>query len=316
MDLAQNPAGPTARKALPHAVEKGLELNQLPTVTHLPRDGMSQTTSDWLSALATSRAEGRPCVLVTIAEVKGSAPRDSGTKMVVTSDELAGSVGGGHLELKAIETARTMLAERAVSARMESFGLGPHLGQCCGGRVVLLFEPFGVETPMIVAIFGAGHVGKALVQIFAGLPLRVRLIDARADQFPATLPPNVEKVLSDRVEDEVPDLPPGAYCLIMTHSHDLDLTLCERLIRRGDCAYVGVIGSASKWRRFEARLLAKNLPRAAVASVRCPIGIDGIDGKHPHEIAVAVAAELLLRRDAMRRAAVTDKVGEKGSVPA
>jgi len=277
---------------------------------------MSQATSDWLTALAALRAEGKPCVLVTIAEVKGSAPRDSGTKMVVAGDQLAGSVGGGHLELKAIETARAMLAERAASARMETLGLGPHLGQCCGGRVVLLFEPFGVETPMTVAIFGAGHVGKALVQVLAGLPLCVRLIDARPEQFPATLPASVEKVLTDRPEDEVPDLPPGAYCLIMTHSHDLDLTLCERLIRRGDCAYVGVIGSASKWRRFETRLLAKGLPSAAIASIRCPIGVAGIDGKHPHEIAIAAAAELLLRRDAVRRAASTEAANDKAPAPA
>ncbi|HSE76565.1 MAG TPA: xanthine dehydrogenase accessory protein XdhC [Alphaproteobacteria bacterium] len=277
---------------------------------------MSQAMTDWLSALAAFRAEGQPCVMVTIAEVKGSAPRDSGTKMVVSRDRLAGSVGGGHLELKAIETARAMLAERSVSARMESFGLGPHLGQCCGGRVALLFEPFNVETPMTVAIFGSGHVGKALVQILAGLPLRVRLIDARAEQFPATLPDNVERTLTDHVEDEVPDLPIGAYCLVMTHSHDLDLAVCERLIRRGDCAYVGVIGSASKWRRFEARLLAKGLPPEAVAAVRCPIGIDGIEGKHPHEIAVAVAAELLLRRDAMRHAAASAGAGKKALGPA
>ncbi len=277
---------------------------------------MSQATSDWLIALAALRAEGKPCVLVTIAEVKGSAPRDSGTKMVVAGDELAGSIGGGHLELKAIETARAMLGERAASARMETFGLGPHLGQCCGGRVVLLFEPFGAETSMTVAIFGAGHVGKALVQVLAGLPLRVRLIDSRPEQFPATLPANVEKALTDRAEDEVPDLPSGAYCLVMTHSHDLDLTLCERLIRRGDCAYVGVIGSASKWRRFETRLLAKGLSPAAVASIRCPIGVAGIDGKHPHEIAIAAAAELLLRRDAARRAASTEAANDKAPAPA
>lgn len=256
---------------------------------------MMRPTDDWLTALQALRERGEACVLVTLASVAGSAPREHGTKMVVTRDGIVGSIGGGHLEHKATEHARRMLGAGEGTPRLETFNLGPHLGQCCGGKVSVLLEPF-VPTDFTVAVFGAGHVGKALVGVLAGLPARILWIDSRAEQFPAALPPGVEKIVSDMAEDEVKDLPPGSLTLVMTHSHDLDLTLCERLLRRGDCRYIGLIGSATKWKRFEARLLHKGLSPEQVRSIRCPIGIDGITGKHPREIAIAVAAELLLLR--------------------
>jgi xanthine dehydrogenase accessory factor len=256
---------------------------------------MMRTTDDWLSALQALRERGEPCVLVTLAAVAGSAPREHGTKMVVTRTGITGSIGGGHLEHKATEHARQMLGAGDSAPKLETFNLGPHLGQCCGGKVSVLFEPFA-PNDFAVAIFGAGHVGKALIGVLSGLPAHILWIDARAEQFPADIPHGVEKIVTDAAEDEVKDLPPGAMALVMTHSHDLDLTLCERLLRRGDCRYVGLIGSATKWKRFEARLLHKGFSPEQVRSIRCPIGIDGITGKHPREIAIAVAAELLLLR--------------------
>lgn len=250
---------------------------------------------DWIAALQTLRARGERCVLVTLVEVAGSVPREHGTKMVVTRQAITGSIGGGHLEHKAMAHARIMLAEAATAPKLETFSLGPQLGQCCGGKITMLFEPFA-PNDFTIAIFGAGHVGKALVGVLAGLPARILWIDARDEQFPADLPAGVEKILAPIPEDEVKDLPAGAYTLVMTHSHDLDLALCERLLRRGDCRYVGLIGSATKWKRFEARLLHKGFAPEQVAAIRCPIGIDGISGKHPREIAIAVAAELLLLR--------------------
>lgn len=262
---------------------------------------------DWLAALADCRARGEPCVLVTMAEIKGSAPRESGTKLVVTRGGQIGSIGGGHLELKATDLARKMLAENAAAARLESFALGPALGQCCGGKVTLLLEPFA-PPDFVVALFGAGHVGKAIVQTLADGPAQILWIDARAEQFPREIPSNVTRILSDHPEDEVKDVPPGAYALVMTHSHDLDLAVVERLLKRGDCRYVGVIGSASKRRNFESRLARKGFDGTAIQKMRCPIGISGIEGKHPREIAIAVAAELLQLRDALRQSAYGQSV--------
>jgi xanthine dehydrogenase accessory factor len=256
--------------------------------------------NDWLTALAELKGRGEACVLVTVADIKGSAPRESGTKLLVTASGQTGSIGGGHLEHKAAEIARGLLREGSTDARLETLPLGAALGQCCGGKVVLLFEPFA-PTDFTIALFGAGHVGKALVGVLAGAPARVLWIDARADQFPAEIPANVTKILTDRPEDEVKDVPAGAYALVMTHSHDLDFAICERLLKRRDCPYVGLIGSATKRRNFEARLSRKGVSADLINSLRCPIGLDGLDGKHPREIAIAVAAELLMLRDAARR---------------
>lgn len=256
--------------------------------------------NDWLAALADLKARGEACVLVTLADIKGSAPRESGTKLVVTATGQSGSIGGGHLEHKATNIARGLLRDGVTEPRLETLPLGAALGQCCGGKVTLLFEPF-VPIDFTIALFGAGHVGKALVRVLAGLPVRVLWIDARAEQFPADIPPNVTKVLADLPEDEVKDVPRGTYVLVMTHSHDLDLMICERFLKRGDCPYVGVIGSATKRRNFEGRLARKGFSEEQIKSLRCPIGLPGLEGKHPREIAIAVAAELLMLRDAARR---------------
>jgi xanthine dehydrogenase accessory factor len=256
--------------------------------------------NDWLAALAALKARGEACVLVTLADIKGSAPRESGTKLVVTATSQSGSIGGGHLEHKATEIARGLLREDATEPRLETLPLGAALGQCCGGKVTLLFEPFH-PVDFTIALFGAGHVGKALIGVLGGVPARVLWIDARDEQFPAEIPPNVTKVLADLPEDEVKDVPAGAYVLVMTHSHDLDLAICERFLKRSDCPYVGVIGSATKRRNFEGRLARKGFSEAQIKSLRCPIGLAGLEGKHPREIAIAVAAELLMLRDAARR---------------
>ena len=250
-------------------------------------------SEDWLAALARHRAAGTPCALVTVLAVEGSAPRPAGTKMLVDRDGQIGSIGGGHLELDAIEAARAMLAKGDTAPRVERYALGPKLGQCCGGAVTLCFESFAAREWQ-VWIFGAGHVGKALVHALAGLPLRTVLVDGRQEQFPALLPDNCAKRVEEFAEDAVKDVPAGSAALVMTHSHDLDLALVERLLKRGDLGYVGLIGSASKRARFEARLRAKGIDPSPLV---CPIGVDGITDKHPHAIAIAAAAQLLTVRE-------------------
>lgn len=246
-------------------------------------------TEDWLTVLAAARAAGEACVLVTVADVAGSTPREAGTKMVVFADRVTGTIGGGTLEYKALEVARGLLAEPAPRASVREFPLGPALGQCCGGHVSVLFEPMGsVGTPLY--LFGAGHVGRALVGVLVDLPFRVTWIDQRADEFPAAIPANVRVRCVDGVEAEVDTAPPGALFLVMTHSHALDMMLVEAVLERGDAAYCGLIGSRTKRAKFIRRLTKRGLDPAGLT---CPIGIAGVPGKHPKEIAVAVAAQLL-----------------------
>ena len=264
----------------------------------------------WRQALVALEASSTPHVLVTVASSRGSAPREVGAKMVVTADRLYGSVGGGSLEHKACAMARRLLAEGVNEPSLEHFPLGPALGQCCGGQVALLLEPFRANNFHVV-LFGAGHVGRAVAKALADLPCRVTWIDSRDNAFPESLPDNVVAQVSDGPAYDVGEAPGQSYFLIMTHSHAIDREVTEAVLRRGDVAYCGLIGSRSKRRQFEQRWRAKGLTEAQIGRLTCPIGIDGISGKRPAEIAVAVAAQLLLLHDASQTAAET---GE--SVPA
>jgi xanthine dehydrogenase accessory factor len=251
---------------------------------------------DWRAALAELGARREPHALVTVAATQGSAPREAGAKMVVTAEGQFGSIGGGHLEHKALAEARAMIAARRDGAALRELALGPQLGQCCGGRVTLLVECFA-RAPFVVALFGAGHVGRALVEVLAGVDVRILWIDSRPEAFPALLPAAVERVLADHPEDEVADLPAGAHAVVMTHRHDLDLAIVARLLARTDLASAGLIGSATKRARFAAQLARRGLAPQAIAALRCPIGVPGVAAKQPRAIAIAVAAELLQQRD-------------------
>ncbi|ATG72724.1 molybdenum cofactor sulfurylase [Zobellella denitrificans] len=247
---------------------------------------------NWIQALAELEQKGEPCVLVTVVEHKGSTPRDSGTKMLVTEQGCHATIGGGHLEYKALELARDMLARGEQQMKVERFNLGASLGQCCGGMATIMLEPV-VRPRHHLVLFGAGHVAKALVHIVATLPFRITWIDERAEEFPAELPAGVTRVVSEDPVDEVDDQPAGSFYLVMTHNHQLDLELCARILKRNDARYFGVIGSRTKRKRFDYRLQERGFDDAALARMICPIGLAEVAGKHPAEIAVSVAGQLI-----------------------
>lgn len=246
----------------------------------------------WISALADLQQQGEACVLVTIIEERGSTPRNAGSKMVVTAERIFETIGGGHLEYKAMELAREMLASRSQDTRLERFSLGASLGQCCGGATVLLFEPMGQPQAQI-AVFGAGHVGRALVPLLASLPCKVRWIDSRENEFPEHIPAGVVKIVNDEVVDEVDNMPPGSYYIVMTHNHQLDLELTAAILKRGDFAYFGLIGSKTKRVKFEHRLRERGFADTLMARMRCPMGLAEVKGKLPVEIAVSIAGEVI-----------------------
>ncbi|RIA18952.1 molybdenum cofactor sulfurylase [Ectopseudomonas oleovorans] len=246
----------------------------------------------WISALAELQDKGEACVLVTIIEERGSTPRNAGSKMVVTAERIFETIGGGHLEYKAMELAREMLANRSQDTRLERFSLGASLGQCCGGATVLLFEPMGQPQAQI-AVFGAGHVGRALVPLLASLPCKVRWIDSRENEFPEQIPAGAEKIINDEVVDEVDNMPPGSYYIVMTHNHQLDLELTAAILKRDDFAYYGLIGSKTKRVKFEHRLRERGFAEDVMARMRCPMGLPEVKGKLPVEIAVSIAGEVI-----------------------
>ncbi|MDD0974650.1 xanthine dehydrogenase accessory protein XdhC [Pseudomonas fontis] len=246
----------------------------------------------WINALADLNVRGEPCVLVTIIEERGSTPRNAGSKMVVSATQLFDTIGGGHLEYKAMHIARKMLAEGSQNTHLERFSLGASLGQCCGGATVLLFEPMGGVQAQI-AVFGAGHVGRALVPLLAALPCRVRWIDSREQEFPEVIPAGVIKIVSEEPVDEIDELPVGSYCIVMTHNHQLDLELTAALLKRNDFTWFGLIGSKTKRVKFEHRLLERGFTAERLQRMRCPMGIAEVKGKLPIEIAVSIAAEII-----------------------
>ena len=342
------------------------------------------------SSLLDIVGSNQPCVLVTVAHIAGSAPREAGARMIVTPVQVLGTIGGGNLEYEAIRIARSRLDEPSKTEPqrfIELFPLGSMLQQCCGGAVFLhfdvirdgqadwvpvaaaseqnntpallvsrtslggkmIFTKTGVtgslgdkylddlaaakaaaylsaqgtpETSLLhplvetqstlpditdvlffevispcdfqVVLFGAGHVGRALVSALSGAtPCRITWVDSRAGQFPQELPSNVEPRLTENPVAEIDGLSRQAYCLVMTHSHQLDQDLCEALLRRDDFAFLGLIGSATKHRRFVQRLSEKGLSERQLERLTCPIGIPGIESKEPGVIAVSVVAQLL-----------------------
>jgi len=247
---------------------------------------------NWISALADLQTQGEACVLVTIIEELGSTPRNAGSKMVVSAERIFDTIGGGHLEYRAMEIARQMLASRSQDTRLERFSLGASLGQCCGGVNVLLFEPMGQPQAQI-AVFGAGHVGRALVPLLASLPCQVRWIDSREQEFPQLIPSGVRQIVAEDPLDEIDTLPSGSYCIVMTHNHQLDLELSAAILKRGDFSYFGLIGSKTKGAKFEHRLRDRGFEPAVLQRMRCPMGLSEVKGKLPIEIAVSIAAEVI-----------------------
>ena len=260
-----------------------------------------------LRALAGSwLVSDRRAVVVEVTEARGSAPREAGTRMLVSARDTAGTVGGGHLELKAIEHARAMLRDEQFAPHSEHFPLGPALGQCCGGAVTLAYGPLDadalarwpVDPPRFhLQLYGAGHVGRAIARALAPLNVIVDWIDERDEEFPVEFfehggpwPDHIRKVCVDAVEGEVRSAPPGAFFLVLTHQHDLDLRISEAILKRGDFGFFGLIGSKTKRQRFIHRFEQRGIDPTGMT---CPIGVSGVEGKEPEVIAASVVAQLL-----------------------
>ncbi|MCH6229197.1 xanthine dehydrogenase accessory protein XdhC [Microbacterium sp. CFH 31415] len=264
---------------------------------------------DWVDALQRLREARTPAVIVTLAMVRGHAPRNGGAKLIVSPGALFGTVGGGNLEATAIAQAREMLEAGTDEPRLLTLTLSDRTTteygiQCCGGEVTMLLEP--VRAVPTVAIFGLGHVGIELARILARHELELVLVDARAEMLdPARLGvPGASGILADAVatvhvrqapvpETVIADLSPGAHVLVMTHDHGEDLAITDQALRRDDLGSIGLIGSSTKWSRFRVRLTELGHTESEVARVTTPIGIPEIRSKAPASIAVGVAARTL-----------------------
>ena len=332
----------------------------------------------WVADLRSLLGQQQACVVVTLNLISGSAPREAGSRMIVTSQEALGSIGGGNLEYQATERARDMLENRQSGFQEQVlYGLGPALNQCCGGAVAVLYEVFsessppwleqlqvslssgqpsvllscvdaassfkGVvsadtdsypvlpqelvdvalnllaqpdKTPMEpvqettaagktwwlefirqqrrpVMLFGAGHVGQAVARALAPLPFLLSWVDSRAGVFPHSLPENLAVLSAEEPQLLVAQAPPDCIFIVMTHSHQLDEDICFEVFRRGDYSWLGLIGSATKRRRFVHRLEQRGIAASELEALICPIGLSSIRGKQPATIALSLAAQLM-----------------------
>jgi xanthine dehydrogenase accessory factor len=242
------------------------------------------------------------CAFVRVLSTKGSTPRGTDAWMIVTNQGFHGSIGGGTLEWKVMAEAQAML-RKSEERRLLDFVLGPDLGQCCGGRMQIEIEIHDeksarqledrTETARQIYLFGAGHVGRALVLALAPLPFDVQWIDPRPNAFPAVTPANVTLIQPEDPVAVVIEASPGALAFVMTHSHALDLAIIDAALRNRNFEHVGLIGSATKRARFENRLREAAVDAARIAALICPIGVGGIASKHPASIAASVAAQIL-----------------------
>jgi xanthine dehydrogenase accessory factor len=355
---------------------------------------------DWPFTLQRVLAR-EPCVLVTLNLILGSAPRESGSRMIVAAEAVHGSIGGGNLEYTAIGRARELLAESGEARQLhQPFGLGPVLNQCCGGAVTVLFEvlprgrpawlqplvhaleagesavlasaidrplpehvlletaqaapegipeevraaarallaadpperresaplaaverdgdtwwlePVGQGQPRLL-LFGAGHVGREVARLLSRLPFTVTWVDSRHDAFDASAFDDstfnagafddaafhdigtAGRITTLRTDDPVGEVrkvgPAGIY-VVMTHSHQLDEELCFAVLQRDDFAWLGLIGSDTKRRRFAQRLQRRGIPVERLERLVCPIGLNVIRGKQPATIALSLVAQLM-----------------------
>lgn len=258
---------------------------------------IESASHDWLGALMACRERQQPCVLVTVIAADGTVARGIGSKMLVTKDSLTGSVGGSHSERQAILRARDLLTNggQTVCETVANEAQTDH----CTGSLTLLYEPLFLKAFHIL-LFGAGHVGKALIHILTTLDCQVTWVDSRAGMFPeqARLAPNINTILADSPQKIVQQAPAGSYYLLMSHSHERDFEIGEAILLRNNAAFFGMIGSSRKRQQFERRMVSRGYALTTVEQhLTCPLGLPGLTGQQPAEIAVAIAAQLLQKRD-------------------
>jgi xanthine dehydrogenase accessory factor len=236
-----------------------------------------------------------PFCCVTLIDSIGSAPADRGAKMLVTREGLvAGTVGGGKIEARALLEAREMLERASSEPIFTQWNLQTELGMTCGGVVMLFFEPFGIARWPIAA-FGAGHVAQALVRVLLPLDCRLSCFDTRAqwlDQLPDD--PKLRRVLSDDLAAEVATLPDDSFVLLMTMGHATDLPVLRELLAR-PFPFIGVIGSKAKAGALRRTLLKEGFSPEQCERFFCPLGLS-IGTNHTHEIAISITAQLLQQR--------------------
>ena len=235
-------------------------------------------------------------VVVTMTGARGSAPQDPGAKMIVTENGLfAGTVGGGKVEMAAIQKAKEILTAKTQSQpQLTTWNLQTDIGMSCGGEVTFLFENFP-QSHWPIIIFGAGHVSQALTRVLSPLACQITCVDSREDWIKKL--ENIKAIHHPHPKEMVKNFSPQSFFLCMTMGHAHDVPILEEIARHApDCPYVGVIGSDVKGIKIKKELSDLGISQDFIKKLRVPIGLP-IGSNHPQEIAISIAAELIQVRD-------------------
>lgn len=243
------------------------------------------------------REERKSFCLVTLVNIQGSAPQDLGAKMIVTPSGLYwGTVGGGKVELAAIEKCKTLLNQKKSTPVLEKWNLQTDIGMSCGGVVEMLFEP-QPSSAWPVVIFGAGHVAQALTRILKNLDCDLVCIDSREEWLDKLDIKN--KLHHPHPEELVKTLDPKSFFISMTMGHSFDVPILLEISKHAPSApYVGVIGSEIKGKKIKSELKELGVSENFIKNLKVPLGLP-IGSNHPYEIAISISAELLQMRDSL-----------------
>ncbi|MGV8831077.1 MAG: xanthine dehydrogenase accessory protein XdhC [Devosia sp.] len=256
--------------------------------------------------LANFLTDNADVIVCELTSVRGSSPRAQGTFMLVGYAGLFGTIGGGALEYMVIEHARRLIVSGRAEEAMD-VPLGPEIGQCCGGRVGVNLSYADMTRRQNLAaqvaqedaaqphvyIFGAGHVGRALAQMLALLPVQLAVIDTRREELDL-LPAHITAQVVAMPEAVVRNAPAGSSFVILTHDHALDFLIADEALARTDSPYVGMVGSATKRARFSSWYTSEGGDAAALKRLVLPIGQYGLGDKRPEVIAALAAAEIMV----------------------
>ena len=239
---------------------------------------------------------GTSYAVVTIVKIDAHVPQEVGAKMIVTLDGLhAGTIGGGKIEAKGISLAVEQISIGSSSALMHRIDLNQDLGMVCGG-VATLFIEYSNLASWTIAVYGAGHVGQALVNLLKTFSCQLVCVDTR-EEWLKKLPehPRLKKILSSDMALIPMTLPKDTYHVIATQGHVFDLVVLREVLKMGTASYIGVIGSTVKARTIRATLMKEGFTEADTKLFYCPMGLP-IGNNTPAEIAVSIAAQILEKR--------------------
>ena len=245
----------------------------------------------------------KPLIKAKIINVKGSAPNKVNDLMLITPKKIFGTIGGGNLEFLVIKESILMLKNKLKRKKL-NIPLGPGIGQCCGGYVELILTLHKHSIAALINeksvknnknelyIFGAGHIGQALIDKIENINFNTFIIDSREEYLNMTNNKNINYLLSKKPWKIINKLKDNAYYVVLTHSHDYDLKILNEILYK-KFNFVGLIGSSTKRKRFFKRLIDNGHHKDTVEKIECPIGIEIGNSKDPTEIALSIITRLI-----------------------